>query len=198
MHELTTSPLPTRLAKALHQELMEGERVVWADVPVTGTAIRGSWAVFFMGVFFTFMTCKSLEQEIAKPSFDWGDLLFPGLLACFTLRMLLEPLLAWRTAKRTLYVVTNQRAIILVAGGRDRTVRSFQDELLASFELREKSNGHGSIIFQRDAYRTSKGTTHHTEVGFIGLRNVRAVDALLRATHRNLFAGQASAPVGKN
>lgn len=197
MHEVT-SPLPSRLAKALHQEMMEGEQVVWADVPVTRAVMKDSWTGFFIGVFFTFVTCKFVDQEVAKPSFGWGNLLFPGIFAFISLRLLLAPLLAWRTARQTVYAVTNRRAIILVAERRGRTVRSFQDEFLVSFERHEQADGCGNIILQRDASRTSKGATHYSDVGFIGLRNVRAVDALLRATHRNLSASEAQSALGKN
>ena len=98
--------------------------------------------------------------------------------------MLMAPLWAWWVARRTIYAVTDRRAVIIEASFH-RTVYSFADERLTDFARRESWRGRGDIIFEQRVTKGLKGRTTIQEVGFFGLLDVREVEQLLRSTRTN-------------
>ena len=85
------------------------------------------------------------------------------------------PILGFLAALRSLYVITDRRAILIQAPFR-RSIRSFTGARLAAVERRENSRGHGSIIFERQAFEGRGGWMHYREVGFFGLADAKRVE----------------------
>jgi hypothetical protein len=191
---------PARMDQALRtrveMELQPGERIVWMDQPIPGRMARGSWALVVFGipwtafaVFWTAMAAKGVSSEKGAGPF----ILFPLFGVPFILiglGMLTSPYWARRRATRVAYVVTDRRAIILQGGWRgSMSIRSFEPAALTDLNRTQHADGSGDLVFTHDFRRGSKGRTYTTDVGFIGVRDVRSVEEHVRA-----LAAKASAP----
>ncbi len=92
--------------------------------------------------------------------------------------MLLSPLWAYWKALRTVYAVTDQRAILIVAPRR-RTTHSFVGQHLIDIHRVEDETGRGDIVFHREARSGKRGDSYY-DVGFLGIERVREVEDSLR------------------
>jgi hypothetical protein len=106
-------------------------------------------------------------------------IVFPILgvpLILVSLYCLAIPYWVWRAARRSAYVITDRRAIILDAvGWRSTKIRSFGPDQLKNFTRREKSDGSGDVVF------VLSGGGHDKYVGFLSVSNAKEVEGRLRA-----------------
>jgi hypothetical protein len=93
-----------------------------------------------------------------------------------------------RTALRTVYALTDRRAIVWRARAvrREIEVRSFQSAELGEITRVERADGTGDLVFRELVSTTydSDGDrrTTRTRLGFIGVDRVRELEDLLRKT----------------
>lgn len=93
------------------------------------------------------------------PRSDKGDDLFPLFGVPFLLigtRMLPFPLWAYRNSLKTVYLITNRRAIT-IDGAWSYTTRSYTPEKLADVFRREHRDGTGDVVVSRNSWRDSDG-----------------------------------------
>ena len=93
--------------------------------------------------------------------------------------MLSSPFWMSRKALRTVYAITDQRAIVFegrVFGGVN--VQSFLPERLTSMSRNERSDGTGDLIFEQFQQPAGSGTTT-VRRGFIAIERVRDVEELI-------------------
>lgn len=77
--------------------------------------------------------------------------------------------------------MSDQRALLFAAGWRGSvTVRSFEPERLMDLRRKQYSDGTGDLVFTQDARCDSEGHTRATDVGFLAVRDVSSVEALVR------------------
>ncbi len=101
------------------------------------------------------------------------------------LAMLLSPLWMLRKARRTVYVVTDQRAIIFDGGGITR-IRSFGPDQLGDLQRNQRSDGSGDLIFeQKISYSRNNHRPHTTDIGFLAIPEVKRVEDLVRELQRS-------------
>ncbi|HEX8298697.1 MAG TPA: hypothetical protein VF594_05990 [Rubricoccaceae bacterium] len=177
---------PADLAAVARDELAPGEMVEWAAQPdarrvaLTGFAVwlfAIPWTAF--SLFWTAMASLTVE--------DWTSLsvafpLFGVPFIAIGLAMLSTPWWAWRGARRTLYAVTDRRAILFEASGlRAITVRSFRPEALRDVRRTERPDGSGSLVFAQTEGRDADGDRTRTTVGFANVRDVRAAEGAVQA-----------------
>ncbi len=112
---------------------------------------------------------------------DPGATVFALLLALVMGRALAEPFLAWRRARRTRYLLTERRAIVVRPDffGNPRT-DSYPVDRLALAESRESGGGSGSLIFGRRPFWIPPLTDLDDRLGFLDIGDVRAVAGLVR------------------
>ena len=122
-----------------------------------------------------------IEADMGKGNSSWFFLLWGGMFMTMGACMLLSPLWAWWVAHRTLYVVTDHRAVLIEAPGR-RRIQSFAGERLLNTVRVEDRSGCGDLILERLPIRRAKGSTTTQEIGFFGLDDVKRMDQLVRAT----------------
>ena len=179
------------LREAIERELGAGERMLWIAQPVPSLMMRSALPTCGGGVLFTafacFWTSMAYQSSASKggPP-NWPFICFGGLFILFGLSMFFSPLTAFWRAGRTVYCITDRRAISIESSWR-RTVRSFTGPMLTTFERREDGSGRGDIIFEREASKGSKGRTVYREVGFLGLPDTRLVARLLHDTHTRII-----------
>ena len=180
--------IPSRLQELLARELERGERVAWQARPRPLPRALASWGTFVFGIpFFAFSVFwtwgatggfndRRTGDHAAFSTFAllWGSMFVVGGAS-----MLLSPLWAWWVARRTLYAVTDRRAIHIQVPLRRAIIQSFAGERLAAVVRREGPNGAGDLIFEREASKGSKGRTVYRDVGFFGLEDARGVQQLL-------------------
>jgi hypothetical protein len=95
--------------------------------------------------------------------------------------MLSSPYWAFRRAKRTAYILTDRRAVVLSVGWRSKvSVRAFEAEGLTDLQRTERADGSGDLVFATDVTAGSRGRTRSTEVGFIAVRDVKEVEGRVR------------------
>jgi hypothetical protein len=114
----------------------------------------------------------------------------PGLFSVFPLfglpfiliglGMLSSPLWAYRRAKKTVYVITDRRAITFEGGWSSTTIRNYPPEKLTDIFRTEKRDGSGNVIIARRAWRDSDGDKQTEELGFLRIADVKDVERRLQ------------------
>lgn len=187
-----THPMDPILRNNIDNEMRSGERITWSDQPVPALFARKAWVMTLFGLpwtafaIFWILGASGVLGNIKEGPgpFSLVRLIFPLFGVPFVLiglGMISSPLWMRRAARRTAYLVTNQRALIVSLGWRGSfRVRSFGPEALSSLESSHRTDGSGDLIFAREIRRSNKGP-RTTEIGFIGIQEVRSAEAQLRA-----------------
>ncbi len=163
-------------------ELESGEQVLWVGQPRVLPFVRH---LFLSSVFAIVFAAIGMVLVLAATNAEggqfWPPLLFGLLLLAPGLYHLSSPLWTIRKAHRTLYVVTDRRAIVLT-GTFSRMVLSFGPEQLTQLLRKEKPDGSGDILFlgPRTAPADGSRRTRSTESALYGIENVKEVEGLLR------------------
>jgi hypothetical protein len=186
--------LPPETETALRSELNSGEKLLWAGQPIAGRAGLTSLPLVLFGIPWTLFSIFWIVMAsgiTSRISSGFGvTSLFPLFGIPFVLigvGMLSSPLWMRRKAQRTIYAVTDTRALILTpAWGGGVTVRSIPPEDLTARSRTQKSDGSGSLIFNRLSTTRHRagpdGGTYTVTVGFENITEVREVEALIERT----------------
>jgi len=176
--------IPPRLQQIVSDELRADERTIWQSQPMAGLYARRSWPIVLFGIpwtaFAVFWVCGAAGFKM--PTFSSGPDLFPLFGVPFVLiglGMLSTPLWMRRAAKRTVYVITDQRAII-IGGAFALEVESFAPERLTDIRRKQRRDGSGDLIFRTEVAHRRDGRTHESHVGFIAIPDVKGVEFLIR------------------
>jgi len=185
--------LPPELQRRVDAELASGERVVWLGQPVPELYRRGAWMLVLLGgpltagMLFWYSGATGLIGDRPLPLdtvFAWVFLLFALPFLVFGLLLLAAPYLFMRDARRTIYAITNRRAIVWEPKRWDKIeVRSFTPRQLIRLMRSERKDGSGDLIFEkiRESYDNASGATTVT-CGFKSIQDVRGVENVLRET----------------
>ncbi len=162
----------------------DGEHVVWCGRPdplrLAATTIPSvifgvPWTAF--SVFWIYAASGfTFPPDISEGGFS----LFPLFGVPFVLiglGMLLSPLYKFYQAGKTLYIITDKSARIVIDGN-SKSVRTFSGSDLKSLRRTEKSDGSGDLLFSKDISVFSKGR-RTSSVGFFGIPNVRFAEQSL-------------------
>lgn len=186
--------IPYEIQKMIDSELSSGERVTWSGQPLPARLARRAIPVVLFGIpwtaFAIFWTVSASRmtnhgKTEAGGIFSFFHVFFPlfGLpFVLIGLGLLSSPYWAWRMAKRTAYVLTNKRAIVFASGFRGSvTVRSFEPERLTDLNRKQNPDGSGDVVFTQDTRRDNDGARHSTDVGFLAVQDVKAVEDRVRS-----------------
>lgn len=202
---------PDDLQAAVEAELRSGEEIVWAGQP---TPKVHWWMALYLSAWGLFGTVFMVFWITGAAGFrrPWGDpndspnplqiafacLGLPGLVAA--LGGLLAPL--WlprqvrKSAERSGYVITNQRALVFDSGYRSgpmgyltsgltslwqrgRKVYIFEPKRLKRIERIDQPDGTGDVILDRHSWRDSDGDKQTTFIGFFAVADIREVSERL-------------------
>jgi hypothetical protein len=182
------------MQRVLENELRAGERVVWCQQPRPAALAGKSSVTFLFGIpFFAFAVFWTLAasggiSKVKGGSFpSWFPILWGGMFVVVGAALLLSPAWAFWRATRTVYAVTDLRAILIVATWR-RTIYSFVGQHLVDIHRVEDDAGRGDIVFHREA-RSGNRRDSYYDVGFLGIERVREVEDSLRALYDKTRAG---------
>src|SRR5215216_6392607 len=174
-------------------ELESGEQLLWHGRPGGRRFILGSIPIVLFGIPWT---AFSLFWMAAASGFLFtksGNGIF-SLFALFGVPFVLvgfgmlgSPYWAYRKMKRTVYALTNRRALI-ITGGRSKTIRSYSSKDIGVIERTERANGKGDIYFA-----TVEGNKSTQRIGFLGISDARRVERLLMDVFKKEDAERAAA-----
>lgn len=178
------------MQRILERELYSGERVVWSQQPRPAALVRQSFTTFLFGIpFFAFAVLwtygasggfeSSRSHKASWP--PWFPFLWGGMFMVVGAGLLLSPLWAYWTALRTVYAITDQRALLIVAPWR-RSIHSFVGQQLVEIHRVEDDGDRGDIVFHREVRSGRRGDSYF-DVGFLGIEGVREAENSLRNLH---------------
>lgn len=178
--------IPQELLERVQNELEAGERIVWGGMPIPRFFTGASWfAVLFaipwtgFSVFWMCMAAGFNQGGGGGGGFEILFALFGVPFVLIGLAMLLTPVWVYRAAKRTVYVLTDRRAITFEGGFRLK-VRSYASKDLTRVYRVENRDGTGDVLFAQRNYRDSDGDRRVEELGFRQIDHVKEVERLVR------------------
>jgi len=180
--------IPRELDDKVRNELESGERILWMEQPIPRYFTTASTGFFLFGIpwtaFAVFWICGACGFKLPDFSKGMTELLFPLFGVPFVLIgfiMLSVPLWRYRKAFRTVYVITDRRAITFETGWkRTITIRSYPPAKLQNIFRKENRDGTGDVILRQHSYSDSEGGQYSTEYGFMNIRNPKAVEDMLK------------------
>lgn len=188
----TITIIPSILQKKVDCELESGERIEWIGMPIPRFFTPAATAAFLFAIpwtaFAIFWMCGASGFEM--PDFGEGGFsLFPLFGVPFVLiglGMLSSPIWAFKKAFRTVYVITDRRAIT-IEGIWSTTIRSYPPDKLQDIYRKEKRDGSGDVIITRRAWRDSDGDRRSEELGFLRIRNPKEVEQMLKTMAERMY-----------
>jgi len=172
------------LRAAVEAEVREGEHVTWIDQPIASRCMRAAlplvgfavpWTAF--ALFWTWSAYRMTHGRGADVAFAAFGLPFVAI----GLGMFSSPFWIGRMARRTLYVLTDRRAIIIAPAFRGTFVRSFDPAQLHDLRRTQGADGSGDLVFATDTVTYSRGRTQTRPIGFEAVADVRDVEDRVRA-----------------
>jgi hypothetical protein len=188
--------IPQSLRDTVNRELERDERIEWMGMPkrvfftpvATGAFLFGiPWTAF--ALFWTAGAAQGAENGGLFSLFPFFGL--PFILT--GLGMLCAPIWAYWHAGKSVYVITDRRALTF-DGGWSTTVRSYPPDKLTDVFRREKQDGSGDVIIARHAWRDADGDRQSEELGFLRVANAKDVERRLHALATRADAGERQRP----
>jgi len=97
--------------------------------------------------------------------------------------MFASPFREWLKAFRTVYLVTDKRAISIESGW-FTTIRNYTPAQLKDLYRKERGDGTGDVVITTRLRRGGEGNSWTEEIGFMNVRNPREVERLLQQLAR--------------
>jgi hypothetical protein len=177
---------PHDLQMAVEAELQTDEKIVWAAQPIPRRFSRKALPIMLFGIpwtafafFWTALAASGIARAEA-PVFAYVFPLFGLPFILVGLGMLSAPYWHYRKARRTVYLITNHRAIIFDAGHWGPiSVRSFAPKRLSNIRRHQYPDGSGDLIFDHTPHKWNDGDEHSAYVGFWAIPNVREAETLI-------------------
>jgi hypothetical protein len=172
--------LPQDLGDAVGRALRPGERVVWCAQPRPAAYARKAMPLVFAlaagmagDVVIFALVVGSWPGEAWLPA---AVCLVIGAMQVFVAAAV--PIWWYHKAGRTVYLITDRRAILLVRVLRDR-VLSFAPAALRQTRTFERGDGSGEIVLSRRAWMALWHSVSWRGTGFVGIDDVARVGKLL-------------------
>ena len=185
----TSFEIPDKLQARVNGEMESGEAIRWMEQPVPRYFTPKAKAAFIFGIpwtaFAIFWTLGAAAQ--CAPSESGKGImnafsLFPlfGLpFILIGLGLLSSPLWAYRRALKTVYVITDRRAITF-DGDRSSTTRSYSPSKLQDIYRKDNKDGTGDVIMSVRTWVDSEDRKQSEEFGFIHIRDPKKVEEMLK------------------
>jgi hypothetical protein len=190
---MKSKTIPQEIYDQVEAELLEGEELLWVGLPDPRAMINRRQVKIVLAVilglgFSVFMGAAMYQVRgaVMMTPFPYLTMILVmlGVMGIMAARSIFE---FWANS-RTIYAVTNRRALIL----NRRNVQSYGENDIEFIERQMRSANKGDIIFKRESRHRAAyygegvyGTEHYNEpIGFFGIDNPREVEALMLHTFR--------------
>lgn len=171
----------------VQSELRDGERLLWADRPDPQRALKQAFVIWIFAIpwtafaVFWIVMAATMSSGAPGPGSFFALFGLPFLLIGFV--MLASPWWAQAKAKRTTYAITDQR-VLIIETGKTRKVESYSADDLGNISRVERPDRSGDLTFAQKSYRDSDNDRRSTDIKFVGVREVRQVENILRDTFK--------------
>jgi hypothetical protein len=166
------------LQSMVDRELEPGESVKWIGMPIPRFFTGASTGSFLFAIpwtaFAIFWMFGAWHQSENVPFTLFG---VPFVLIGFGI--LSVPLFTYRRSFKTVYVITDKRAITFTGGG-STTVRSYPPDTLREIYRKERKDGTGDVVISRRAWRDSDGDRQSEELGFLRVDSPKEIEHMLK------------------
>jgi hypothetical protein len=176
---------PFEIQTFVNEELLHGEHTVWHGQPSPKSFSREALPMFLFGIPWTIFSVGWVAMSLFMTSgadspigiiFPLFGLPFVGI----GIYLLASPFLKARKAGKTIYAVTDQRALIITLGYNSRNVTAYGPAEIQNIERTEKPDGSGDLYFRSDTSADSDGNAVSRKIGFLGIPEVRVVEMYIR------------------
>ena len=176
--------IPPKLKVRVERELKPIEKIRWIGQPVPRYFTPKAKGYFLFGIPWTaFILIWTLGALTS-----WWDERDGGsaMMAVFGipfiligLGLLTSPIRAYRRALKTVYIITDRRAITF-EGGRSTIINSYHSEKLQNVYRKENQDGTGDVIISRREWEDSEGQYRVEELGFLHIRGPQEAERILK------------------
>jgi hypothetical protein len=169
----------------LSAALQSGETLLWVGKPsALHVALQNRDALVTAGIALAALyVVLTAFPFMAISSFLFFGCGMPWVIALFTLVPLYyiaRPVLDYLGAGRTVYAITDRRALIIKPKRGGRVVETYRTS--GQIERRDLGNGRGDLIFASEIDPRSRRDYRIRKVGFFGVERVREVERLMLNT----------------
>jgi hypothetical protein len=185
------SSFPAHVQEMICEEVTSCEQVRWSEQP---NPLRQMLPAFALWLFAIPWTAFALFWETAALGIWFGKtpdndtvaslgIIMPifGLpFVLIGLCMLATPFHIAAKAKRTYYIITNKR-LIIICSRRTSTITSFDARYMVNLTRKECKDGSGDITFVEKNYIDCDGDKASKINGVYGVNDVRAVERMLKS-----------------
>ena len=182
MSDFPNTQIPENLRELVNAQLMDDETIQWIDQPIPFYFSVGSAIAFGFGLYITvfmiFFVCMIAFEPIHGTVFAPFILIFVYLL--LGLFLLSFPLRTRRKTTRTVYALTNLRAIIVQGAFSGFNITSYYPADFVDMFCKQKANGTGNLCFRNEVW----GSLVRIRQGFFNIRNVVKVERMLQELKR--------------
>jgi hypothetical protein len=180
--------IPKYLQDEVKQRVAKGEIIRWVEQPIPRFFTAASTKMFLLA--FPLIALLVYDIVMHRTSVFLPDsgkfgpgiftLLFDVPFIVIGIGLLLSPL--WtRWVLKTVYIITDQRALVFFDGGWTITVRSYTPNQLKGMYCREKKDGTGDVVLGgRISLWSSNSGRQMVKIGFLRVRDVRKTEQMLR------------------
>ena len=182
--------LPQELQYMVERELEPDERLLWVGQPAPAFFVGYSFAPVLIAIPFTlfsiFWMCGAAGFKIPEFGLQMIFPLFGVPFFLVGLAMFFSPLGVRYCLKKTVYAVTDHRAIIFAGTLFSTKIVSYESDELGKLHRKEKPNGLGDVLFG-DTSSDSNHANQHQQVpgliptgGFVNIPFPKDVERLLK------------------
>ncbi|QDU64800.1 hypothetical protein Pan216_56930 [Planctomycetes bacterium Pan216] len=186
----STDSIPPELQENLRKHLEPGENVVWAQQPQVAFVSLTTMAPFFFGVVWMGITLFWFSH-LSHNFFNQGPerisivpVLGFGFLA-IGVAFLFSPIWIYHRLQKTLYLITDRRALIL-RGTWPGAAKSYPPDRFQHIYAKQHRDGMGKVVFAKREWHDSNGQRRTEEIGFFNISEPREAEQLLKtlASHQ--------------
>lgn len=170
---------------AANEVAPEGESVAWCGRPNPIRMMRKMMPIVLFAIpwtaFSLFWVYAASGFQFFPDFSEGGFAFFPLFGVPFVLiglGMFLSPVYQYVKAFRTIYIITDKTARIVVSG-RTKKVNTYSRADIETIQRTEKKDGSGDLIFKNEISFFSKGGRRVNAIGFFGIQNVRSAEQYL-------------------
>jgi hypothetical protein len=181
------------LRRVVTPDLQRDEKLLWVGRPtplrvilqdrkvVTTGAVMLIALISLVMIVLVFPNSHLLSLKLIGMGWSFGLIVLGFLL--LGLSYFARPIYDYFMARRTVYAVTDQRALILKATLRGRKILSYRQ--FEQVKRRSLFNGKGDLLFASENYRqrhNGSARIRTRSIGFFGIENAREVEQLMIRT----------------
>lgn len=184
---LSMPRISDELQREINGELEAGETIKWIEQPLSQFFCKGSVVEMIAGIPFVAIALFLIHEAMEFQDPDLREAIeinyVPALIGILFiivgLWMLLSPLRRWLKISRTVYLITDRRAISIESTW-IVTIRNYMPSQLREMYRKQRRDGTGDVVIMAHRHRDGEGASWTEEIGFMNVRNPREVEKLLQ------------------